>query len=988
MNLDASIGTDAETLLVEDPVDGRPSGSASLVDRRDLGFAQTAVSGHQGPTNDSLISGATLRGEGLRAEASVPARIGRFLVLGRLGSGGMGVVVEAYDPELDRKVAIKLLKSGRARSDSQARLLREAQAMARLSHPNVVQVYDVGLVGEQVFVAMELVVGKNLAQWLAERPRPWREVVALFIAAGRGLAAAHAAGLVHRDFKPDNVLIADDGRVRVADFGLAREDRAALTEASADDGADERPLLANTLTATGVLMGTPMYMSPEQHLAEPVGPRSDIFSFSVALFEALYGARPFAGETMAQLARNVRHGNVVATKDRRGVPAWLDSAVRRGLAVEIEARYPSFDEYLLAIDRDPSRARRRWLGAGALGLVGALAGGAIHASGAGTPSCTAGAQALAEVWNDDAEAQLRQRLEILPEGARAAIEPRLLRGLSDYAADWRELDRQACVGHQQGDRSDALFDAQERCLDRRRAALGGAIELLRDADVATLQEATMVVAKLPPVAYCGDRDALLAEVAPPESAAAMAVVAELRDRLTQAELLASASRTGEALRDLAELRTEVQATGYVPLFAEYSLVEGRVLLDAQEGPRALAALEEAFLRATEAGADAVATEARARSFYVRGIMLGDPEVLKDRPHLEALGAHSARRDLAALIANNTGAVLAATGDPTAARDLFRSAVELAKDDPLTRPIDYAAGYLKNLALLSDQEDERERLLAKVASMLDETLSPLHPASINLRLTQGMLSPDPATARELLQPACPLLSTERDERLNRHCVECYHRLGHVEDELGHDDAAAAAMTAGLACLEGPIAEEDREVVQAWQALIRGQRSLYQGENDAAGPDLAEARRLMEPHREAWWIALLLADVELTDGRRLANTDPSAAIPHLEAAIAGFEPLREQAFDLLPSYGLARAQVSLAEALIAEVEDNGLDRDAVADAGANTGAEPPPPLDARDLATRTRRAETLLDAAETYYKGAGPSYAERLAELNAWRVSHIR
>ncbi len=984
MNLDASIGTDAETLPVEDPVDGRPSGSASLVDRRDLGFAQTAVSGHQGPTNDSLISGATLRGQEIHGEASVPARIGRFLVLGRLGSGGMGVVVEAYDPELDRKVAIKLLKSGRARSDSQARLLREAQAMARLSHPNVVQVYDVGLVGEQVFVAMELVVGKNLAQWLAERPRPWREVVALFIAAGRGLAAAHAAGLVHRDFKPDNVLIADDGRVRVADFGLAREDRAALTEASADDGADERPLLANTLTATGVLMGTPMYMSPEQHLAEPVGPRSDIFSFSVALFEALYGVRPFAGETMAQLARNVRHGNVVATKDRRGVPAWLDSAVRRGLAVEVEARYPSFDEYLLAIDRDPSRARRRWLGAGALGLVGALAGGAIHASGAGTPSCTAGADAIAEVWNDDVETQLRERFAALPESTRAVLEPRVISGLRDYAKAWVATERRACEGHQEGDRSDALFDAQERCLHRRRVALTGAVDVIRGGDEATLREATMIIAKLPPVAYCDDRDALLSEVAPPESPAVMAVVADLRDRLTQAELLASAGRSGDALEALSAIQGEVEEADYLPLRAEASLAEARIAADAQDATRALQALNVAFLSATKAGADALAAEAKARSLFVQGVLLGDPSVLKERAHTEALSERVGRNDLTALAANNAGAVLAATGDQASARELFRRAIDLSRGDPLTRPIDYAGGYLKNLALLTDDADERERLLDEVASVLDETLSPLHPASTNLKLTRAMLTSDAATAVERIGTTCPLIATDRAERLNLHCVECYHRLGHVEDELGHDDAAAAAMTAGLACLEGPIAEEDHEVVQAWQALIRGQRNLYQGKNEAAGADLAEARRLMEPHREAWWIALLLADVELADGRRLANTDPSAAIPHLEAAIAGFEPLREQAFDLLPSYGLARAQVSLAEALIAEVHDDRIGRDADADAG----AEPSHPVDARDLATRTRRAETLLDAAETYYKGAGPSYAERLAELNTWRESHIR
>ncbi len=317
----------------------------------------------------------------------------------------------------------------------------------------------------------------------------------------------------------------------------------------------------------------------------------------------------------------------------------------------------------------------------------------------------------------------------------------------------------------------------------------------------------------------------------------------------------------------------------------------------------------------------------------------------------------------------------------AARTLFRSAIELSRNDPLTRPIDYASGYLKNLALVTDDMEERERLLDEVASVLDKTLSPLHPAASNLKLTQALLTPDPLKAAGRIREACPLIATDRAERLNLHCVECYHRLGHRLDELGERDAAAAAMTSGLACLEGPIAEEDREVVQAWQALIQGRLNLYRGEGAAAGEHLAEARRLMSPHRDKWWIALLLADVDLADGRRLLSADPGAAIPLLEGAIAGFEPLREQAFDQLPSYGLASAQVLLAEALVAEVTRP-------ADAALAADADAAPALDGRELTTRTRRAAALLDAAEAYYRGAGPSYAERLAELDAWRTSHLR
>ena len=201
------------------------------------------------------------------------ARLGRYALLRVLGEGGMGVVFAAYDPQLDRKVAIKLVRpayTATSGGEAKARLLREAQALAKLRHPNIVTVYEVGEYGDEVFVAMEFVDGVTLRTWQFEHARSWREVVRVYVAAGRGLAAAHRAGLVHRDFKPDNVLVGADGQPRVADFGLAREDRPALAEAAHNPG--EGGLLADRLTATGVVMGTPMYMSPEQHLGLPAGP--------------------------------------------------------------------------------------------------------------------------------------------------------------------------------------------------------------------------------------------------------------------------------------------------------------------------------------------------------------------------------------------------------------------------------------------------------------------------------------------------------------------------------------------------------------------------------------------------------------------------------------------------------------------------------------------------------------------------------------------
>ncbi|MBX7084495.1 MAG: serine/threonine protein kinase, partial [Nannocystaceae bacterium] len=290
--------------------------------------ASPIVAALDGPTLDGL---ARTRAR----EAEVPRRVGRYTVLRHLGKGGMGQVLEALDPELDRRVALKLLRVGRGGTAANARLLREAQVMARISDPHVVQVYDAGLAGDRVFLAMELVRGRTLRQWLAAGPRPWREILRVMIDAGRGLAAAHAVGVIHRDFKPDNVLVDDDGRVRVADFGLANLERAAV--AAARPGNFEGRFVG--LTQTGAIVGTPLYMAPEQHAGLELDARADQFSFCVALHEALLGAHPYPGTTAIELAAAVLAGRYVAPPSRRGLPRALVRAIERGLATDPGRRF-------------------------------------------------------------------------------------------------------------------------------------------------------------------------------------------------------------------------------------------------------------------------------------------------------------------------------------------------------------------------------------------------------------------------------------------------------------------------------------------------------------------------------------------------------------------------------------------------------------------------------------------------------------------------
>jgi formylglycine-generating enzyme required for sulfatase activity len=345
--------------------------------------------------------------EAREPDLGIGAHVGRYVILERIGAGAMGVVYGAYDPQLDRKIALKLLRGigAGAAPLARARMMREAKAMARLQHPNVAAVHDVGVADDdRVFLATEFLSGGTLHAWLEAKPRTWRELLGVFTQAGRGLAAAHAEGLVHRDFKPDNVLLDKEGRARVVDFGLARNIEAADAESknggtidlgramsdqdnaaepredpyppprydpTAETGVDMSPSdKLDKLTRTGALMGTPAYMAPEQFLGEPTDERTDQFSFCVALYEALYGERPFEGDTLLSLSVSVTGGNFRALPRDRDVPAWVRRAVMRGLAIKRESRYPSMTALIAALEDDPAvKQRRRLLGAAVLGVA-------------------------------------------------------------------------------------------------------------------------------------------------------------------------------------------------------------------------------------------------------------------------------------------------------------------------------------------------------------------------------------------------------------------------------------------------------------------------------------------------------------------------------------------------------------------------------------------------------------------------------------------
>ena len=331
------------------------------------------------PSDDATADG------GRRPRGSLPLRrgdlVGRYLVLDPLGAGGMGAVFAAYDPELDRKVAIKVLLpryGDRSGSEGHRRLVREAQTMAKLDHPNVVGVHDVGEHEGRVFVAMDFIEGVTLSDWLREQPRAWREVLDVFLLAARGLSAAHECGLVHRDFKPDNVMIDVRGRVRVMDFGLARANAPGASSSSSSLGSSEGGAASDDeITRGGSVVGTPAYMAPEQHAGLPAGPAADQFSFCVGLWEGLHGQRPFRGTSILELATAVVEGNVEDPPSSSRVPAWLRRILLRGLSVEPGERWPSMEALRHALGRGTTVRRRRILMAAAGGVVASL-----------SPTCT------------------------------------------------------------------------------------------------------------------------------------------------------------------------------------------------------------------------------------------------------------------------------------------------------------------------------------------------------------------------------------------------------------------------------------------------------------------------------------------------------------------------------------------------------------------------------------------------------------------------
>ncbi len=565
--------------------------------------------------------------------------VGRYVILGLIGRGGMGEVYAAYDPQLDRRIALKLLHdsalSGDAPHIGRERLLREAKAIARLSHPNVVVVHDAGAIadalrGDRVFLAMEFIEGDTVSAWLAAAPRAWRAVRDLFVAAGEGLAAAHEAGLVHRDFKPQNVMVGRDGSVRVMDFGLASD-----TSESASDGDSSLNLgdLARAptpetvaLTRTGVLLGTPLYMAPEQFRAQATDARSDQFSFCVALYEALYGERPFASDSLGVLVAAVLGGRVREPAARARVPSFLRRLLLRGLAADPAARYPSMRELLDELRRDPARRRRA-------AMVGALLAAAVVAGGAGMQRaatrgqriCNGAAEKLAGIWElgDSGARRAAVHRAFLATGRGFAEQTwgRVAALLDDYSRRWTAVYTDSCEAtHVRGDQSPEVLDLRTTCLEGPRGALGALTDLFTHADSAVLVEAVNAARALPALDRCSDVAGLRAVVPPPD-ATARSRVAALSTRLAEVNALRDTGQWTPALGQARQLADQATTIGYQPLLAE--VLATRAWLESETGDQiaALKTANDVVWISLAAHRDDLAAEAAVQLVAVNGYYL-------------------------------------------------------------------------------------------------------------------------------------------------------------------------------------------------------------------------------------------------------------------------------------------------------------------------------------------------------------------------------
>jgi serine/threonine protein kinase len=615
--------------------------------------------------------------------------VDRYVLLRVLGAGGGGRVYEAYDPELDRYVAIKLRHGGETADDradtARLRLLREAKAMASLRHPNVVQVFDAGAFGDSIFVAMELVEGGTLRGWL-KTPHSRQEVLRVLIAAGRGLAAAHARGLVHRDFKPDNVLMGatslGEQRVLVTDFGLVHETRHGQSGTPSPSSSSSSPSppsssgssgvsAMSTMTKEGDVLGTPGYMAPEQYRGEPTSSRTDQFAFCVVLWEALQGKRLFAGSLIERMQATVAGLPPAAFRE---LPRRVAGALSRGLAVKPEDRWPSMYALLDELPEPPARRVAPWMLAVA---ITASIGAVLASRYATTPSpCSGARDRLREVWDAAAKARLETAIQ---RGDSTGDAPRTLRiALDEYADRWAAMHEAVCLAGLRREDEPELQALKMDCLSGRLDDVRAVTSMLsRDAPV---DRASGALSALRPLAPCEDVVALRAPVPLPDSHELRVRVAATRAGLSEARAELFGGDVHAAEQKARTLTDEARGTAHLPLVAEALVLRGTTEQSLGEFAKAEATLEDALLMAERGHNDSARAEALVRLTFVVGYGLARrPDGLRWSRLADATVERVRDRGLQADAAHVRAVVCIEAADRSCALEAARRAVTIGEE---------------------------------------------------------------------------------------------------------------------------------------------------------------------------------------------------------------------------------------------------------------------------------------------------------------------
>ncbi|MEM6995573.1 MAG: serine/threonine-protein kinase [Myxococcota bacterium] len=766
---------------------------------------------------ESSSPATTLRSErgphkatAVRPGLAVGTSVGRYVVLGVAGEGGFGAVYRAYDPELDRKLALKVLDE-RGNDDPAVRkvVLSEARSLAKLRHPNIVSVYDVGEFEERGFVAMEYVDGQDLGAWLRAEPRPWPVVARVMAQAARGLAAAHDAGIVHRDFKPNNVLVDGDGGAFVVDFGLARQVRRDL------DAVDE--------AASGSTLppGTPRYLAPELYDGLEAGARSDVFSFCVSLWEAGVGTPPWVADDEEGLLRAKRAGPPALPKGT-GIPGPVADLLRAGLSAEPAQRPGRVAALADALVADPGR--RRWGVLALAGLAG-VAGAGLWLR--GSAPCAEAGRSLQVVWNDAVRADVAALFTAGDRPHAAEGAERLAANVDAWRDRWLAERRDACEAtHVRHEQSAALLDRRIGCLDRELSQLSTLLDLVRAGDAELIGRAPRAVAKLSRGLSC-DAASLRAASEDPSGVEAEAVIADL-DRAQVLEAVAQYD-TGLALARDVEARAEALGAGGLRLRAKYR--RGRLLDLTGDAAAAVVVQEQVHWDAEAEGWDDVAANAGLDVMYEYGAVLGKPEVaLSWAPHVRAAirrAGDDARRR--ASLIDATGIAHLYHHEVEAARDDHEAALKLREsydNDGLD-----TVTTLQNLGIVYEELHRYEDAIAlheRALAILTRIVGEHHPHTARVVDNMGtalLRKGDVEAARERFQRALQVRRSVLSPKHRSIALSTVH-LAHASLSAGDTNAAIEGFKESLALYQDLAEPGSRDILICHEALAHA----YQAAGD--------------------------------------------------------------------------------------------------------------------------------------------------------------